>query len=460
MKIHIPLLALACLAAPASAQAIELDAAKRTSVIEGIAREMAAGYVFPKVAEECGAHLRAKQKAGDYANMKSTGQFARALTNDVQAISKDLHIRVRHQPEQERVEREDPRLARQQQLDQMRASNFGFNRVEIMDGNVGYVDLRAFSDLHYGRKTAAAAMEFLTNTDAIIFDLRLNGGGSPAMVQFLCSYFFGERTHLNSLYYRPSDTTEEFWTLEDLPGAKLPDIPLYVLTSGRTFSAAEEFSYNLSTRERATLVGDTTGGGANPGGMVSVGEGFRMFIPRGRAINPITGTNWEGVGVVPNIAVSSGKALEVALKDARKAARDYRQFKADELAYAWEEVDGLLRSAEGYFNEGNAETGTTEMQAALDLGLEFKILDERAINDMGQVYRHEDQPQAALAVFLFNVDLYEQSANAWDSLGEGYMGVDKSELAIASFEKSLALDPTNQHAADLIEELQEGLKKN
>ncbi|MGK0216874.1 MAG: hypothetical protein ACI9HE_000347 [Planctomycetota bacterium] len=457
MKIHIPLplLAIACLAVPLSAQATQLDDAERASVIEGIAREMAAGYVFPKVAEECSAHLRTELKAGKYDSMKSTGQFAQALTSAVQAISKDLHIRVRFEPNQERVERDDPRLARQQQLERMRASNFGFNQVEIMNGNVGYLDLRSFSDLQYARKTAASAMDFLSNADAIIVDLRLNGGGSPRMVQFLCSYFFEERTHLNSLYFRPTDTTEEFWTLEEIPGKRLPNIPLYVLTSNRTFSAAEEFSYNLSTRQRATLVGDTTGGGANPGGMVSVGEGFRMFIPSGRAINPITGTNWEGVGVVPNIPVSSGKALEVALKDARQAARDYRQFKAEELAFAWEEVDELIGSAEACFEEGNAETGSTQMQAALELGQDYELLTEGSINSMGQVYRQADSPAAALAVFLYNVDAYPQSANVWDSLGEGYVGVSNKQLAIASFEKSLALDPSNQHASDMIEELEQ-----
>ena len=156
-------------------------------------------------------------------------------------------------------------------------------------------------------------MNFLANADAIIFDMRQNGGGHPGLIQYICSYLFDAPTHLNSLYWRQGDRTEEFWTLDDVPGPKMPDVPVFVLTSSYTFSGAEEFSYNLQTRERATLVGETTGGGANPGGRMPVNQRFGIFIPTGRAINPITGTNWEGIGVVPDIAVDADEAYDTAL---------------------------------------------------------------------------------------------------------------------------------------------------
>ena len=153
----------------------------------------------------------------------------------------------------------------------------------------------------------------LRNTDAMIIDLRFNTGGSPAMIQLITSYLFKSNPiHLNSFYWRPSDEKSQTWTLPHVPGKRSPDTPVYVLTSPSTFSAAEEFSYNLKNLERATLVGETTGGGAHPGGPIRATDRFTVWVPIGRAINPITNTNWEGTGVTPHIEVPASKALEAA----------------------------------------------------------------------------------------------------------------------------------------------------
>jgi hypothetical protein len=155
----------------------------------------------------------------------------------------------------------------------------------------------------------------------MIVDIRANGGGSPHMVALVTSYLFGnERVHLNSLYFRPADRTDDFYTDPSVAGRKFgPDKPVYVLTSARTFSGAEEFAYNLQTRKRAIIVGETTGGGAHPGEGVSLPHGLMMFVPTGRAINPITKTNWEGVGVRPDVPVAADAALEKAHQLARNA---------------------------------------------------------------------------------------------------------------------------------------------
>jgi CubicO group peptidase (beta-lactamase class C family) len=190
--------------------------------------------------------------------------------------------------------------------------NFGFEKIERLGGNVGYLDLRAFESPDSAAETAAAAMAFLANTDALIFDLRQNGGGDPAMVAFLCSYLFDQRTHLNDLYSRPDNRTEEFWTRDDVPGKRYGDKPVFVLTSSRTFSGAEEFSYNLKSLKRATIVGETTGGGAHPVNPRRLGKDFLITVPFARAINPITKTNWEGTGVKPDVDVPAAQALKVA----------------------------------------------------------------------------------------------------------------------------------------------------
>ena len=456
MQLPVSLLALASLATPLTASPQGLDGKTRVRVIESICAELDSSYVFPKVATLCAEHLRSELNEGKFDSVTSAGVFADRLTTALQSVSHDKHLRVRHQPGRAQVQREDPRLAALQQRREQRGRNYGFQKLERLDGNVGYLDLRGFADVDEGRETAAAAMAFLANSDAIIFDLRSNGGGSPEMVQFLCSYLFEERTHLNSLYWRPTDVTEEYWTLDSLPGKRVPEVPVYVLTSSRTFSAAEEFSYNLRTQGRATLVGETTGGGAHPGGTNPIGDGFLMFVPSGRAINPITGTNWEGVGVEPHMPVRAADALDTALADARGAARDFRQYKADELAAGWEEMSAQLQSAEACFKQGEIDDGTELLEAALDLGLELELHNGVSINALGVDYLERNELDAGLAALRFNADMHPESARAWDSLGDAHLRRKESKLALAAFEKCLKLDPRSVNALRRVKEMKGG----
>jgi C-terminal processing protease CtpA/Prc len=186
--------------------------------------------------------------------------------------------------------------------------------VQRLPGNVGYLDLRMFSGDPDAQATAVAAMNFLGHSDALIVDLRRNGGGSPGMIATLLTYLVepGDRLNFNNFYVREGDRTTQWWTLPYVPGPRLHGKPLYVLTSERTGSAAEEFSYDVQTHELGTLVGQVTAGGANPGGMFRMNDHFAAFIVTGRAVNPITKTNWEGVGVKPDIAVPAEDALREA----------------------------------------------------------------------------------------------------------------------------------------------------
>jgi C-terminal processing protease CtpA/Prc len=163
-------------------------------------------------------------------------------------------------------------------------------------------------------------MNFLGNVDALIVDLRRNGGGSPAMIATLLTYLTdpGDRLLFNTFYQREEDRTLQFWTNPYVPGPRLNGKPVYVLTSPRTFSAAEEFAYDIQTHKLGTIVGAVTGGGAHPGGMFRVHDHFMVFVSTGRAVNPVTKTNWEGVGVKPDIAVKPGEALRVAHVEALK----------------------------------------------------------------------------------------------------------------------------------------------
>lgn len=297
-----------------------IDAAVRAAVIDEAAKELDANYVFPDVAKAMAVALRERLAARAYDAYTSAKAFAQRLTEDLQAISKDKHLRVRYReevlppaPPRDASEEQEPSPEEVEEFRREAArNNFGFVKVERLEGNVGYVDFREFVPAQIAKDKASQVMAFLSDTDALIFDLRKNGGGSPDQIAWICSYLFAGRVHLNDLYFRPGERTEEFWTDPSVPGTKYLGKEVYVLTSDYTFSGAEEFAYNLKTRQRATLVGQTTGGGANPGGMSRLHDHFAMFVPMGRAINPITKTNWEGVGVEPDVKVDADRALAKA----------------------------------------------------------------------------------------------------------------------------------------------------
>jgi hypothetical protein len=300
---------------------VRIDRQQKSAIIDSLSRSLEENYIFLDVARDIGNRFRRQLKQKTYDTLLTLEAFTEALMRDMREISHDLHMGVRASAPR-RPDSEDSAAALQRRLAwqaEMRRENYGFRRVEILPGNVGYVDLRGFMPAEFGGGTAVAAMNFLASADVIVFDLRSNGGGHPSMIQLISIYLLREPTHLNSFYIRRSDSTEQFWTAAWVEGPRLPDVPVYVLTSRRTFSAAEEFTYNLKNLKRATIVGDTTGGGAHP-----VDEHwFRIDdsvfvearIPYGRAVNPITGTNWEGTGVAPDIAVPADQALDAARLD-------------------------------------------------------------------------------------------------------------------------------------------------
>lgn len=308
---------------PANQPDRDIDAVTRSAVIEAALEALEKGYVFPEVAARMTAHVRARDAAGDYASLTSAKELARALTQQLQEVSRDKHLRVTYsaRPLPTHGDREPSSDQATRRADFLRSIKYGFEKVERLEGDIGYLDLRTFqASGPESQEATDAAMSQLADSQALIIDLRRNGGGSPHMVAHVSSYLFEQPTHLNSLYWREGDRTQEFWTAREVKGKRFGQAkPVFVLTSSRTFSGAEEFAYNLKNLKRATIVGETTGGGAHPGGMRRLHEHFSMFVPTGRAISPITGTNWEGVGVIPDVAVPADQALEKAIELARKA---------------------------------------------------------------------------------------------------------------------------------------------
>jgi retinol-binding protein 3 len=300
-----------------------LDAKARSDVIDGAIDHMRRAYIFADVAEKMAVAVRERAANKEYDAVTAPREFADLLTRHLQDVSKDKHLRIVFNPEG-LPQRGGPPSAedRARNLADERRRNFGFQKVERLDGNVGYVDLLGFSGSPEVAEAAVPAMNFLANTDALIFDLRRNGGGSPVTIGLVSSYLFDKVVHLNDFYHRETDRLQQFFTTAEVQGRRYGAAkPVYVLTSNRTFSAAEEFTYNLKSLKRATIVGETTGGGAHPGGVRRITDHFGIWLPTGRAINPVTKTNWEGVGVAPDISVTAAQALEAAHLDALKKIR-------------------------------------------------------------------------------------------------------------------------------------------
>ena len=429
---------------------IRLDLSERKAVVERIESLLVDNYVFPEKGKESGAYILSQMQSGAYDHLSDAEAFAKQLTDDLYSINKDKHMRVRfRRPDQVGLEREDSHLAVMKRSRRIARENFGFHKVEILDGNIGYVDFRYFAPVEAARSVATSAMHFIENTDAVIFDMRKNGGGNPAMVQYVCSYFFDKRMHLNSLYWRRGDRTQEFWTLDNVDGRKRPDVPVFILTSRRTFSGAEEFCYNFQTRERAMLIGETTGGGANPGGTFPINEHFRIFIPTGRAINPVTGTNWEGVGVKPDIETDADSALETALEKAGVAAEAFREKELERMKAV---TDGIQKAAE-LFSEGKDEPAENQINDALQTAMNDRFADEMMINGLGYEFLGNEDFKMAIAVFRFNAAQFPESSNVYDSLGEAYKESGNQELAVKNYKKSLELDPGNENAKQMLAEL-------
>jgi hypothetical protein len=300
-------------------KAPSLDAAKKQAIVDEVSSLLNKNYIFAETAKKMEETLRGRLKAGDYDKLGTAPQFAQAVSDDLSEVSKDRHIGFAHNPDmaanirhlQSRSE-DEAKKARERELERYRRENFGFRKVERLPGNIGYLDFRVFASPDQAGATAVAAMNFLAYCDAIIVDLRQNGGGDPAQIQLISSYFFGSPAHLNDLYYRAADTTENYWTLPFVPGPKASGADLYILTSARTFSGAEEFTYNMKNLKRATVIGETTGGGAHPTDAMIVQEDYILRVPIARAINPVSKTNWEGTGVAPDIAVPAAQAFDRA----------------------------------------------------------------------------------------------------------------------------------------------------
>ena len=385
----------------------EITKKEKKVLLKLVSEKLMESYINLDTAKKMAAELQSNAKK--YKSITSSKEFSKILTKDLQKVSKDLHLKVNFEPKRiaqsKRVMPKEMQLKREKMMAMRMAEvNFGFTEVKVLNGNIGYINLRMFADMKYAKETATAAMRFLSNTNAIIIDLRTNGGGVPNMMQLLASYFTDEKPVLLSNFYeRKTNNKTQLFTFKSIDG-KRRKTPLYILTSKRTFSAAEAFTYTLKHLGKAVVVGETTRGGANRTKRVNLNDEFTISVPYIEATHPVTKTNWEGKGVQPNISTSKKDAFITAYIDA--------------------------------------------------INKTVKRNKSKVLNGIGYSFLQEKDLENALKVFQKNTKLFPNDANSWDSLGEAYFYKKDKTNALKAYRKALALDPASKSAKKMIDKIE------
>lgn len=305
---------------------VVVDSAMRKEAIDTLVARLNDHYVFPDKARQIEAVLRQRQQEGKYDGITDGKQLAKQLTDDIRGVAHDLHMAVRFSRGPVRPDDADGPPKSQAEWEQRlnfgqriffgvfrHVSNLGVEKVDHLSPNIGYLQVSGFPPSFVVAEKYAAAMDKLADTDGLIVDLRENGGGGPDTVALLVSYFVDQRTRLNDIWQRDTGISTQQWTVDKLDGKRYSGKkPVVILAGPHTRSAGEDFTYTMQALKRATVIGQPTWGGAHPTRPFRLGDHFVALVPNARSISPITHTNWEGTGVIPDVPVAPDKALETA----------------------------------------------------------------------------------------------------------------------------------------------------
>jgi len=315
-----------------SAQNHQKDLIDIKLLVDSLTKVLNDHYVFPDKAKNISVYLQSQLKDKVYTPaLQNPQKLAVQIQRDITKIHRDPHMGIKYDPgfhvqQHAKPSEEEVNLTKKY----WKENNYAFTKVEILPGNIGYFTFNVFvDDIESAKPTISSALRFLSNTTAIIIDLRENYGGSPGMVSQIESFFFKEKTHMNDLINRSSKDTTFFYADPAKADSLNLLMPVYILTSHNTFSGGEDFSYGMQKANRAIIVGETTGGGAHPQMPFSIGQGFVISIPFARSINPVTKTDWEGTGVIPDVEAKASNALltarELIFKNQMLAAKDEKE---------------------------------------------------------------------------------------------------------------------------------------
>jgi len=429
------------------------DEVHMRSILQKVDSLIESKYVMIDNAKAFADAFRKKYLAGVYDSIVDARILGERVTADLQAITHDKHITFRTIESSDVGEQVESNLHHPVRYYRLRMNEHtGFTKLEWIDGRIGYLELRRFNLLSEAKEMLGVAMKFLAGANAIIIDLRENGGGSG---DYLSSYFLPHPTQLTGCYYREENDLQESWTVRNIEGARMLDVPLFLLTSKKTFSAAESFAYDMKVRKRGTLVGDTTRGGAHDVGYFKIDDQFEMYLSVGRLVNPVTHTNWEGIGVVPDIRVPASAALDTATGLARKAAEEFGRKKDDQLKQGVKRMESHLAHAEQLYRENKAAQAKASLDSVFEIAGKLGLLTEFFVNVLAYNYYSDRSENILFAVLKKNIELFPTSSTAFETLASTYYDFAKKDLALENYRKVLELDPDNTNAQKRLKRLSE-----
>jgi tetratricopeptide (TPR) repeat protein len=433
-----------------------IDDAYRNRTVDTICTLLKEKYVLTDRAAESAEALRLINRAGAYDSLGDPARFAERLTGDLQRVTGDRHNRVRLIEPSDIGERAESPLHHPVRLFRLQQKEHsGFSRLEWLEERIGYLEIRRFYPPAVARELLTGAMKFLSGASAIIIDLRENEGGTTDLLPLLSGYFLTYPTQLNSTYYRASDYLQESWIVRDLEGKRLTDVPLFLLTGRKTFSAAESFAYDMKARKRGMIVGDSTKGGAHSVDLFVLDDLLEMYLSTARDVNPVTGANWEGTGVVPDVLVPEACALDTALTLARKAAEQYGKARETRLRLAVDSMQGGMSRTESLFRAGKKVIGEAALDSVVRIGERAGLINEFFLDILAYNYLAERDEEIYYAILRKSAELFPRSAAAYESLAYAYFARGRKAEAIEYAKKALERDPDNRNAAHMIEQLQE-----
>jgi len=286
---------------------------ERNKEINEIADKINEYYIFEDVASQLSKKLKSEIELKTFDNLTDSA-FAKSLSSYLAKNGNDLHFNVLYRPGQNDEKKPVDEKQILKEYDAINKQwNYGFEKVSRLDGNIGYIEYTGFPEGNKSaQQTLDAAMNFVSNTNALIIDLRNNQGGDGKMVELFLSYFFDKKTKLNQVYTRYNNKTAYSYTRKSVNGKKYLGKPVYILVNNRTISAAEALAYNLQKQGIAKVIGDKTYGAANPVKAFFIGTKYHLFIPVSIEKNAITNTNWEHKGIDADVRISSEKAFVTA----------------------------------------------------------------------------------------------------------------------------------------------------
>jgi len=292
----------------------QLSKTEKDQIIDSLCVKLEQYYVYSDKAEKAITLLRDKQKGGSYNSISDISTFVFQVSSDLRQSGKDKHLRLEYSDVVLPDQNDDPYTLTAEEEEEMQQytlqENFGIRKVDILKGNIGLLDFSCIFGANYAGEKYTDVMNYLSHTDALIIDLRnCRGGMGTDGNNFLASYFFEEPVHWIDLVWRKDNKVDQKWTYAYVPGKRYQNKPVYIVTSARTFSGGEDFAYNMQALKRATILGEQTKGGANPGATIKLNDHFCALIPNGKAVNPITHSNWEAIGVKPDIFEKGNMAL-------------------------------------------------------------------------------------------------------------------------------------------------------